>query len=353
VQLHELTGVVLVESSLALQCLRKLRTLLGNNGRPSGCGTPLHGAYGAERRASTVGHTLPVVQVVEHRRTLGDRTEQFAERAHGVRTDRLRVVLRDEIARAILAREDVEVILPEVDHHFVQLTFGDDGARHAAARDLTEKRVRLAAACLQFGGVFRRDFAAVLPSQLCQLHTRRWVLGQQGFARLTQSGKALQELCGSCIIDALRLELPRDPGIHAHRPHGRDVARTRPEGQPVEDVLDLLVRRLFAKRQIASGRRDAALRSGHGCAGRRRAGAQRRSQRCNQRNSRRGPDAPRAGRASGPRALPGGNFAIGERHGSLREREKQRTGIRGAQRVPSTTCRARYAGSWTHRLVPC
>ena len=55
--------------------------------------------------------------------------KQVAEFAQRVRTNDVAIVLGEEETRLSLAGEDAEVILPEVDHHFVELPLARHGAR--------------------------------------------------------------------------------------------------------------------------------------------------------------------------------------------------------------------------------
>ena len=125
-QFHQLAGVILIEPALTLPELRDLRTLLRdrdrNCGRASSGNATLHGRNLAKRRASAVSNTLPIVQVVQHCRTLGDRAQKVAKSAKRMRTNRLRVVLGEEVPCAVLACEYVEMVLPEVHHHFIELS---------------------------------------------------------------------------------------------------------------------------------------------------------------------------------------------------------------------------------------
>ena len=64
---------------------------------------------------------------------LRDRAEQVAELAERVRANHVAIVLGEEQARLPFAGEHTEVILPEVDHHFVELTLARHGARELDA----------------------------------------------------------------------------------------------------------------------------------------------------------------------------------------------------------------------------
>ena len=59
-----------------------------------------------------------------------------------VRADALALVLAEEVALGTLAGEDGEVILPEVDHHFLELTIAHHGARDLRGLQLGEELPR-------------------------------------------------------------------------------------------------------------------------------------------------------------------------------------------------------------------
>ena len=160
--------------------------------------------------------------------------------------DRLRVVFRQEIPRAILAGEHVEVVLPEIDHHFVQLTLAHRRARHPARREFAQESVRLTPLLAQRGGIGGRDgAAATLP--LRQYSGRRRIVGQQLLAGLTESREAGHELLGTRVRNAFGIQLAVDPGVDAHGAHRVSVARSGAESQAIDDVMHLLVGRLLAR----------------------------------------------------------------------------------------------------------
>src|SRR6266513_1884609 len=136
VELEQLTPVVLVQA-LSLPLLLCLLLLLpfdlssrahrSHDGAKSASPSanwnrtnPWHSVWSAQRGAIAVGHAARVVQIEQHRWALRDSVEQVAEFAQRVRTDDVLVEV-DEIVRLgrALGRVDVEVILPEVGHHFL------------------------------------------------------------------------------------------------------------------------------------------------------------------------------------------------------------------------------------------
>ena len=87
--------------------------------------------FRAQRRTIAVGHAARVVEIEEHRRTLRYRFEQVTEFPERVRTNDILIEV-DEIVRLgrALGRVDVEVILPEIGHDFLELALARDRARY-------------------------------------------------------------------------------------------------------------------------------------------------------------------------------------------------------------------------------
>ena len=91
-----------------------------------------------------VGRALPVVEEEQHRRALRHRAEQVAELPERARTNHVAIVLREISTRLALAGEDAEVVLPEVDHHFVELALRRDRARERRRLHLPDELLRFA-----------------------------------------------------------------------------------------------------------------------------------------------------------------------------------------------------------------
>ena len=72
----------------------------------------------------------PIVQEKQHRRTLRRGFEQIAEFPHRMRANRVALVRSDQPAVGALGGKDIEVVVPEVHHHFVELALAVNGARH-------------------------------------------------------------------------------------------------------------------------------------------------------------------------------------------------------------------------------
>ena len=86
----------------------------------------------------------PVVQEKQHRGTLGRGSQQIAEFPHGVRADRVAFIFGDEPAVGALGGENVEVVVPEIHHHFLQLALAVNGARHLGHGKLGDNALRQA-----------------------------------------------------------------------------------------------------------------------------------------------------------------------------------------------------------------
>ena len=68
--------------------------------------------------------------------------EQVLEIAESVLAKHIAFITRDIPADGRLAGKYVEMILPEIDHHFLQLPFGINGAQNSISRDLRQQLVR-------------------------------------------------------------------------------------------------------------------------------------------------------------------------------------------------------------------
>ena len=83
-----------------------------------------------KRRLCRIGHTARIVEIEKHRWAARHRLEQIAEFAERMRSDDVLIEV-DEVVRLgrALGSVDVEVILPEVSHHFLELSLAGDRAR--------------------------------------------------------------------------------------------------------------------------------------------------------------------------------------------------------------------------------
>src|SRR5262249_52100679 len=72
---------------------------------------------------------LPVVKIEQHGRTLGSGHQKVLELAQRVRADHVTLVSGDHVAVRTFADENIEVVVPEVSHHFVELALAVDGAQ--------------------------------------------------------------------------------------------------------------------------------------------------------------------------------------------------------------------------------
>src|SRR5262249_3525781 len=65
---------------------------------------------------------LKIVEIEEHRRTLRGADKQVLEIAQRIGPDHVALVARNIPTHRVLTRENVEMVLPEIDHHFLQLS---------------------------------------------------------------------------------------------------------------------------------------------------------------------------------------------------------------------------------------
>ena len=182
------------------------------------------------------------------------------------------VEIVEEVACPILAGEHIEVVLPEVDEDLFQLPFAEHSARHPAGGQLTkrlDRPTRLLAQPLRVDG---RHGAIATARCRRQRHGRWRKLGQQPIRRVRQRSILTQQRIGGMIGKALRLQLPSDPGVHPQAAYRVHIVRPCPERQSVEDVLYLLVGRLFpqgAGGWRGFGRRPAGTAAAHPAGARR------------------------------------------------------------------------------------
>ncbi|MCG3160063.1 MAG: hypothetical protein JMDDDDMK_01095 [Acidobacteria bacterium] len=126
VQLHQLARVIFVQSwtagwrqriAVGVELLRWRR--------------PLHLAH-------------EIVEVKEHRRALRDGCQQFFEIAQRVWADHVAFVRSQQPAVSVFLSEDIEVVEPEINHHFLQLLFTEDGAQQFGLLQFAQRLVLIA-----------------------------------------------------------------------------------------------------------------------------------------------------------------------------------------------------------------
>ena len=193
---------------------------------------------------------LPVVQVEEHRRALGDGAEQVAEAPEDVRPDGVSLVLGEVAADRAFAGEDVEVVEPEVDEDFLELARGVDGTQHLLLAELVEDDASLLTQLAHAGALGRIPVVAagdrsghgrggrvlaVVPA----LAQQRRVIALGDGRRI--EGQRL-EWCESRphggVRQPLGVELLIDVPLQSERPHMGDIFGTAAEAHTIEDVDD-------------------------------------------------------------------------------------------------------------------
>jgi len=193
--------------------------------------------------ARTGRRTAGVVQVMQHRRMPRRRVQHVGEAAQRIRADRVLLVVAHEHAVEVLAPEDVEVVVPEGHHHFLELARAGQrtvdarlpGGRLLVAHELRVRtdlrrsglpgwQVQLGAT-LGTGPLHRADLARQfqeMPQRLDGVLREELLFAQ---ARLQGGRKS----------DGLRLQLRVDPCARVTCDLFQ-VARRRAIAQPVERV---------------------------------------------------------------------------------------------------------------------
>ena len=83
----------------------------------------------AQLRVGT--HALKIVEVEKHRRTFSGRFQQIREFAHRVWANRVAIVRSQQPAIRAFAGEHIEVVGPEIDHHFLQLPLAINSSQNS------------------------------------------------------------------------------------------------------------------------------------------------------------------------------------------------------------------------------
>ena len=229
-----------------------------------------------------VDDALVVVEVEEHLGALRDGTQQIAEFAERVLSNRA-VVLDERERTRNLVHAHREMVFPEVRHHLEQLPIARHGADENRRTELADRRLarrqelgellhqhrgfgefrlkrhrveRLRhriAGCLaaNFGGI---GLFACLVSVLVRLR----MVGIQLERRLVRDLEAREHAVGDGIGDALRVELPIDPGAYADAFDLGEVGGAGAERQAVERLTRAagIVEFVAGRRWRGAGRHD-------------------------------------------------------------------------------------------------
>ncbi len=108
-QLHEFAPEILIEALLGRVGIGRLAGL-------ESCGLRIG------------SNAQPVVQVKEHGWALGHRSQKIAEFAKGIGADGVAFITGDQVWVLVLEDKDVEVVKPEVGHHFFELALAVNGS---------------------------------------------------------------------------------------------------------------------------------------------------------------------------------------------------------------------------------
>ena len=119
VQLHQLARVVLIQTTIDPGRFILGRRIWACNTRP------------------------PVVQIEQHRGRMRGRAQQVAESSEREGANCVAIKARQQVTIRILVGENAKVVLPEINHHFVQLTFAVNGAQQCGALQFGNNHLRI------------------------------------------------------------------------------------------------------------------------------------------------------------------------------------------------------------------
>ena len=195
---------------------------------------------------------------------------QVAEPSERVRPDRLALVGRQHPAHRPLLRVDVEVVEPEVHHHFLELPVARDRPRDPGGLHLGGDGGGPALGRIHLHHLLAAHLARGQP--LPRLRRRQRILADERDRAEREHRIGRERLLHRGIRNGARVELPLDVRGEAHPPHPLHVTRPRAVAEPVERVQDEPIG--------AEGRRGQAQRGRSACGqhGRRRGGPGRRDE---------------------------------------------------------------------------
>src|SRR5919198_819537 len=197
--------------------------------------------WGPARRRSW-RYTLRVVEIKQHRGTLGRRDEEVLKAAECPGTDRFLYIGWQQEAVRSFAHKDVEMIGPEVDHDLAQLPLRNRGTHN---RKLLQLTTQLAELPHRAGPLQRRRVAARgrLTLHPLALADRIAVAARQIGAIVVEDLELPLALCKMLVRDAIGIELLIDP---AHDADARDTvnfARAGPIRQTIQCMECRITRR--------------------------------------------------------------------------------------------------------------
>ena len=181
-----------------------------------------------------------------------------------MRSNHVAVIGREEESCLTLAGEDREMVLPEVDDGLLQLTFARYRARELGRLDVAHDALGSPRALAQLRVIPKRLPPRPLPRHRVAGCASEHLLAAPSLLHLSEyldevGGARIErlvmrdELVRRPVVDLLWRELQRDPVVHAKGTHTVHVARPRAESQPIEGLVDLLIRKKLA--QLARPRR--------------------------------------------------------------------------------------------------
>ena len=149
-----------------------------------------------------------------------------------VRSDRLTLICGDQAADAV-AVENVEMVKPEVNQHFVELLLALNGTNHTSSSKLLKRNTRLP---LKTTASFFVEFL-ILPHEALSGLGRGVTTVQ--LANVHLKGRKPVELgIDRSVRDAFRLELPADVTFSTELIRQLPVASSRAKRNAVENMSD-------------------------------------------------------------------------------------------------------------------
>ncbi len=148
-------------------------------------------------------------------------------------------VVGQQEAIGALTHEHVEVIDPEVHHHFLELPLGHHGPHHGELLEFPRQAAptqHLGRLVGRVGPLTHGGVGAGVQLPLAARALLVEVGGGEVLARYAQQRERALALCQEMIVEVVGIELLVDPAQRAHRREAIDVAGPRAVREPIEGV---------------------------------------------------------------------------------------------------------------------
>ena len=174
VQLHQFTRIVFINSAALLLLLLRPLVLRVVAHPQIHKGSARAGAL--LWRLGVRAHALKIIEIEKHRRTLGRGEQQIFKVPENMRPDHVPLVSRDHVTVRALVDKNVEMVVPEIGQHLLELAVAVGGAQQLAFRQIAAHHLHGSGQELNLAAKIRRRIGRCLSRTRCTftLRTPRW-----------------------------------------------------------------------------------------------------------------------------------------------------------------------------------